>query len=287
MDNHQNEFLLTRADDIRAALFELTHPDTHIIVRDAADHEMAAVILGIDRQTSYFFWRLRDYAATVYAHGASLRLTGTVFHFVATGYGGVRIHFRIPCPESISFEDGSTALFSPIPERISRVQRRKMFRASLVQSPVVCLASWTTAATSAHIVCSVRDISIEGIGLRSSQPLSALPRRGDILHNVKLQFGDLGTKIVDLSVCNTYALNGNLIDQGIAAHDPDTPALVSTDQPDAQPYESHIGASIVSLNARDEVWLQQMVWRLEKMRTTRPTDIAHAIGGTAPLDSQE
>jgi len=279
MDNHQNEFLLVRADDIRAALFELTHPDTHIVVRDTADREVAAVILGIDRQTGYFFWRLRDYAGTTYARESMTdMLTGGVFHFVATGYGGVRIHFRIPRPESVTFEDGSAALFSPIPERMSRVQRRKMFRASLAQSPVECLASWQLPDTPTNTACSVRDISIEGVGLRSTLPVSALPRRGDLLRNVTLQFGDLGSIVLDLDVRNTYAINGNTSDHGIAdaADDPSDDAKAATTaatrastKSSAKDLESHIGATIVSLTARDEVWLQQMVWRLEKMRSTR------------------
>lgn len=278
MDNHQNEFLLVRADDIRAALFELTHPDTHIVVRDTADREVAAVVLGIDRQTGYFFWRLRDYAGTSYAsQNTTDLLTGAVFHFVATGYGGVRIHFRIPRPETVTFEDGSAALFSPIPERMSRVQRRKMFRASLAQSPVECLASWTLPDAPNGTVCAMRDISIEGVGLRSNLPVSALPRRGDLLRNVKLEFGELGSIVIDLDVRNTYAINGNTSAHGIADDGVDdaatrpAPDTLVPGKAAAENLESHIGATIVSLSARDEVWLQQMVWRLEKMRNARST----------------
>lgn len=46
LDASDPEFLLTRPEDMRAALFELTHPDSHILVRDAADREMAVLVLG-------------------------------------------------------------------------------------------------------------------------------------------------------------------------------------------------------------------------------------------------
>ena len=47
LDASDPEFLLTRPEDMRAALFELTHPDSHILVRDAADREMAVLVLGL------------------------------------------------------------------------------------------------------------------------------------------------------------------------------------------------------------------------------------------------
>ncbi|KAG0920165.1 hypothetical protein G6F31_020845 [Rhizopus arrhizus] len=61
-------------------------------------------------------------------------LSGTTFHFHATAYGGVQIRFRVQRPEVIQFDDGSAALVSPFPDRLARIQRRKMFRASLAGS---------------------------------------------------------------------------------------------------------------------------------------------------------
>ena len=60
LDASDPEFLLTRPEDMRSALFELTHPDSHILVRDAADREIAVLILGADKHTRQFFWRPRD-----------------------------------------------------------------------------------------------------------------------------------------------------------------------------------------------------------------------------------
>ncbi|MFP3663317.1 flagellar brake protein, partial [Burkholderia sp. SIMBA_043] len=69
-------------------------------------------------------------------------LSGTTFHFHATAYGGVQIRFRVERPEVIHFDDGSAALMSPFPEHLARIQRRKMFRASLISNANRCQASW-------------------------------------------------------------------------------------------------------------------------------------------------
>ena len=92
LDASDPEFLLTRPEDMRSALFELTHPDSHILVRDAADREIAVLILGADKHTRQFFWRPRDYAGADFEQSDSMGLlSGTTFHFHATAYGGVQI----------------------------------------------------------------------------------------------------------------------------------------------------------------------------------------------------
>lgn len=256
-ENKVPEFLLVQPDAVRSALFELTHPETHIVVRDAADREMTAVVLGVDKQTGVFFWRPRDLAG-LRPNGAHTKdlFTGAVFHFIATGYGGVRIHFRVPRPEAVTFDDGSAAYFSPLPDRLSRIQRRAMFRASLAGIPVPCQARWRS--TTGDLVFVLRDISIEGVGMRINKPTAELPARGDMMRGVTLQFGDLGTLKVDLDVRNAYLIGG-------------TVATETDAQPVAPPkeFEAHLGAMIAGLSPRDEVWLQQMVWRLEKLRGSR------------------
>lgn len=285
-ETSQPEFLLLQPEDIRAALFELTHPDSHIMVRDAADREVAAVILGVDRKTGFFFWRPRDYAGTHFGRQRNGDMfTGAVFHFAATGYGGVHMHFRVPRPETVNFEDGSVALFSPLPERMSRVQRRKMFRASLANSPVRCTAAWRAAGATQTLQFWLRDISIEGVGLRCAYKVDDLPRRGEIMRSVKLHFGELGTLNVDLAVRNRYPIAGQAMSPDPAASAPTLwvpvttpPAAPQADRVAAQAtdeIESHLGAVISGLSARDEVWLQQMVWRLEKMRGARVDGVTH------------
>ena len=277
----QPEFLLLQPEDIRAALSELTHPDSHILVGEAPEREVAAVILGVDSKTGFFFWRPRDAGGNYFAHQCHAnRFAGAVYHFAATGYGGVQIHFRVPRPEAITFEDGSLTLVSPLPERMSRVQRRKMFRAQLEHSPVRCTAAWRAAGATQTLHFWLRDISIEGVGLRCASKMGDLPRRGELMRSVKLHFGELGTLNVDLVVRNRYPVAGQVLVlppvAAGAATSASFPSGVTTPESSIHTLEteSHLGAVINNLSSRDEVWLQQMVWRLEKMRAAHADGIA-------------
>ncbi|PJM68145.1 flagellar brake protein [Achromobacter ruhlandii] len=261
LDASDPEFLLTRPEDMRAALFELTHPDSHILVRDAADREMAVLVLGADKQTRQFFWRPRDYAGADFEQSDSMGLlSGTTFHFHATAYGGVQIRFRVSRPEVIHFDDGSAALMSPFPERLARIQRQKMFRASLVTHANRCQASWRPAPTDKPISFSVRDISVDGVGLRAELAVQALPQRGTVLEDVQLDFGELGKLNAHLEVRNVYPISGQPMTQAASPDEP-APTHVSLT---GEPPMSHLGAVFLNLDARQENWLQQVVWRLEK-----------------------
>ncbi|MPT39463.1 MAG: flagellar brake protein [Achromobacter sp.] len=255
------EFLLTRPEDMRAALFELTHPDSHILVRDAADREMAVLILGADKQTRQFFWRPRDYAGADFEQSDTMGLlSGTTFYFNATAYGGVQIRFRVQRPEVIHFDDGSAALMSPFPERLARIQRRKMFRASLIGSAGQCQATWQPSPKEKPHSFTVRDISVDGVGLRAVMAVGALPERGAILENVQLDFGELGRITANLEVRNVYPVSGQPMTQAGAAGE-EAPRHVSLT---GEPPVSHLGAIFLNLDARQENWLQQVVWRLER-----------------------
>ena len=261
LDASDPEFLLTRPEDMRAALFELTHPDSHILVRDAADREMAVLVLGADKQTRQFFWRPRDYAGADFEQSDSMGLlSGTTFHFHATAYGGVQIRFRVERPEVIHFDDGSAALMSPFPEHLARIQRRKMFRASLITNANRCQASWQPDPTEKPISFSVRDLSVDGVGLRVEMAVQALPERGSVLEDVRLDFGDLGKLSAHLQVRNVYPISGQPM---VQADSPDEPAPTHVSLT-GEPPMSHLGAVFLNLDARQENWLQQVVWRLEK-----------------------
>lgn len=276
------DFTLTRPEDIRAALFELTHPDSHVVVRDAADRDVAVLILGADKQTGFFFWRPRDYAGAGFdARDRQEVMTGTVFHFIATGYGGVRIHFRVPRPQVIHFDDNSAAYISGIPDCISRIQRRKIFRAPLgaVKAGGHCRIGSDVPA----IPFSVRDISVEGVGLRLPMRVGDLPQRGTILDDVELEFGEWGKLKARIEVRNVYPVSGQP-ELTRAAADSDAPIDANSTMPvgseetrpaavpnksaafDGSAPESHLGATFLNLSGRDEIWLQQVVWRLEKKR---------------------
>ena len=261
LDASDPEFLLTRPEDMRSALFELTHPDSHILVRDAADREMAVLVLGADKQTRQFFWRPRDYAGADFEQSDNMGLlSGTTFHFHATAYGGVQIRFRVQRPEVIHFDDGSAALMSPFPDRLARIQRRKMFRASLVTGAGQCQASWRPDAKTKPFQFTVRDISVDGVGLRAALAVPELPERGTVLEDVQLDFGELGKLSANLEVRNIYPISGQPMIQPDSPDDA-APRHVSLT---GEPPMSHVGAVFLNLDARQENWLQKVVWRLEK-----------------------
>jgi len=261
LDASDPEFLLTRPEDMRSALFELTHPDSHILVRDAADREMAVLVLGADKQTRQFFWRPRDYAGADFEQSDNMGLlSGTTFHFHATAYGGVQIRFRVQRPEVIHFDDGSAALMSPFPDRLARIQRRKMFRASLVTGAGQCQASWRPDAKTKPFQFTVRDISVDGVGLRAALAVPALPERGTVMEDVQLDFGELGKLSANLEVRNIYPISGQPMIQPDSPDDA-APRHVSLT---GEPPMSHVGAVFLNLDARQENWLQKVVWRLEK-----------------------
>ncbi|MFC4274254.1 flagellar brake protein [Achromobacter aloeverae] len=290
------DFLLTRPEEIRSALFELTHPECQILVRDAADREMAVLVLGTDKQTRHFFWRPRDYAGADFekndVHG--LRV-GSVLQFHANGYGGVQIHFRVPRPDVVRFDDGSAALVSPYPERLSRIQRRKMFRASITGNSVRCGGHWRPAPGAKPIVFTVRDISVDGVGLRINRAVEDLPPPGTKMEDVYLDFGDFGNITTDLEIRTLIPLAGQPLKpetdaEKLAAADGLAATSVAP-QVDAQEASdakgspkastkgntkgsitgedplTHVGAAFLILDGRQETWLQQVVWRLEKART--------------------
>ncbi|KOF52568.1 MULTISPECIES: hypothetical protein [unclassified Achromobacter] len=260
MDTGDPEFLLTRPEELRAALFELTHPDSHILVRDAADREIAVLILGADRHAHQFFWRPRDYAGADFGETDSMGLlSGGSYYFHATAYGGVQIRFRVPRPGVIHFDDGSAALVSAFPEQLARIQRRKMFRASLAGAAYRGKATWHPPEQPQPLAFSVRDISVDGVGLRAELAVPGLPRVGDVMENVRLDFGELGSLSATLQVRNVYPISG----QPMTQPEPGQPAPAHVSLT-GEPPLSHLGAVFLDLNARQETWLQQMVWRLER-----------------------
>lgn len=275
LNEPESDFLLTRPEEIRSAIFELTHQDCTTLVRDAADRETAILVLGIDKQTDHFFWRPRDFAGSDFATNDTRGLrVGTVLQFHGNGYGGVQIHFRVPRPELVRFDDGSAAFVSPLPERVSRIQRRKLFRASVIGTAVRCAGQWRPDPASKPILFSIRDISVEGIGLRVERLAAELPPAGALMEDVHLDFGDLGNMTTQLRIRTVIPLSGQPLPQ--AAEDGADAARAGTGEAPAAPALrpslsiqdplTHIGAEFAALNGRQEAWLQQVVWRLEKAR---------------------
>lgn len=106
----------------------------------------------------------------------------------------------------------------------------------------------------------MRDISVDGVGLRAELAVQALPQRGTVLEDVQLDFGELGKLNAHLEVRNVYPISGQPMTQAASPDEP-APTHVSLT---GEPPMSHLGAVFLNLDARQENWLQQVVWRLEK-----------------------
>lgn len=250
---------LTRVEDIQSALFELGHPDSRITVRNAADHEIAVEILALDPSSRCFYWRPRDYASADFANGdRQAILAGSLFHFQAQGYSGVQISFRVDRPQIVRADDGTAALISFFPDHLLRVQRRNTFRVHTSNARLVATGIWQPDDTDQPLKFLVRDLSVEGIGMRTENPVDVLPPHGTLMKRVALNFGRHGDMITDLEVRNLYPI-GMQRDPGQA---PAAPVAASA----ADTPLSHVGARFVALTARQQTWLQQVVWSLEKSR---------------------
>ena len=142
-----------------------------------------------------------------------------------------------------------------------------MFRASLITSANRCEATWLPEAQAKPLAFTVRDISVDGVGLRVGLAAPELPQRGEVLEGVQMNFGDLGRLVANLEVRNVYPVSGQpMIAPGA---DPDEPAPRHVSLT-GEPPVSHLGAIFLNLDARQENWLQQVVWRLEKAIESRP-----------------
>lgn len=251
-------YWLTRTEDIQAALFELGHPDSRINVRNAADQEIAVEILAVDRAGRCFYWRPRDYAGSDFAGSdRQSMLAGSVFHFQAQGYSGVQINFRITRPQVVRADDGTPALASPFPERLTRVQRRKTFRAPTSNARLNASGRWLPEDGRRFLEFSVRDVSVDGIGLRTETAAAELPPVGTLMKGVSLDFDSHGTLVANLRVCNVYPIGAQRERQS----DDEPPAPAGAPAP-----LTHLGATFCDLDARQQTWLQQVVWYLEKAR---------------------
>jgi len=262
--NHLDpKYTLTTVDDIQAALFELGHADSRITVRNAADQEFTVEILALDNITRRFYWRPRDYAGADFANTNPQQwLVGSTFRFQADGYGGVQIHFRVNKPQIVRTYNGSPALVSPFPDQLKRIQRRNAFRVQVANTRLIATATWQPDLTCAPLTFQVRDLSIDGIGMRANQPISSLPSVGSHMQHLALNFGKHGDMLVDLVVHNLYPL-GRQEEEG------------GEEEGEEQPFAdvilldvslSHLGGRFVGLDARQKSRLQKIVWAIEKTR---------------------
>jgi len=264
--NNDLNYMLTDVDDIQSALFELGHADSRITVSNVVDQKIAVEILALDNARRRFYWRPRDYAGADFARSELQGMfVGSTFRFQADGYGGVQVHFRVSKPQLVRADDGSPALLSPFPDQLKRIQRRNAFRVQVAQARLVATATWQPDLTRAPMVFQVRDLSIDGIGMRGNHPIATLPEVDTRMKGLVLNFGRHGEMEVDIVVHNLYPLSK----QGDEEEQSDDAVLRYPSYPEAS--LSHVGGRFIYLDKRQETRLQKIVWALEKARAASRT----------------
>jgi flagellar brake protein len=111
---------------------------------------------------------------------------------------GVRVEFSTGAPRETSFE-GRPAFVAGFPDVLFYVQRREYFR---VDTPVLepCLCRGALPADGLRFQFEVHDLSLGGIGLRTTDPRAAEFQMGLTIRDVELDLRSHGTLRVDLAL---------------------------------------------------------------------------------------
>lgn len=114
--------LLSRSDEIRAILRELTHPKGRVnVCASHPPHDADACparILGPDWRLHHFFWRPEDFGGFPQRLCGGRPLDGMMLDFTGTTPDGGEVRFRVDRSLALQFVDSSAALLSGFPEAI-------------------------------------------------------------------------------------------------------------------------------------------------------------------------
>lgn len=123
-------------------------------------------------------------------------------NFFSGTQDGIRIQFVGNQPRGIEFE-GMFAFCAPFPQSLYRVQRREFFRAN---APLVESYCCSLVLPGEHsITLDIVDLSLDGVGLRSTDPALDALEIGCALNKAVLNFGKRGKIETGLTV--TYMRN--------------------------------------------------------------------------------
>lgn len=116
---------------------------------------------------------------------------------------GVRIEFSTPAPRERNFE-GLPAFEADFPDVLYHVQRREYFRVDApVLDPYVCRGCLPDGDTFRF---EVHDLSLGGVGVRTTDTRAADLPLGVTLPDVELSLGSLGTLSLDLQLVSHRAV---------------------------------------------------------------------------------
>jgi len=154
---------------------------------------------------------------------------------------GVRVEFRTTAPRRTEF-DGRPAFESPFPDVLFYMQRREYFR---VDTPVLepCLCSGEFPNEIGQFDFEVRDLSLGGLGLRTTDERVASLEVGAQIPRAALDLRAHGKLVVDLGLVS----------------------LRASDQPDGI-RRYHLGFRFESLPGASENTLQRYITQLEMRR---------------------
>jgi len=127
-------------------------------------------------------------------------------NFVSAMPNGVPVQFLCGQPQQQWFH-GAPAFCSALPTTLYRVQRRNAFRVGTpIGDPFICAAKLPRVG---KIDFDISDLSLTGVGLRSTNPELAAVPVGAIVRSAVLDFRKQGKMTVDLQISYLQKIQGN------------------------------------------------------------------------------
>lgn len=235
------EHWLTDPLAIGSALNELLRGTDHLAVTQGVE-PLPVFIVSVDTRRRTF--RFRPYGGDLEFN----QLKGAQeLHFRGAAYGA-QIDFPIVTGSRPVTPDMDDSLEQPafecdFPTQLYRLQRREYFRAR-VAPPNTRVAVWTSP-TGGAIRFRIQDVSLSGVGLRSPLQPEALPKPGDELRDVVLDFNELGTLRASIRVIATRQVTEFDMRQGNMEL-------------------TNLGCEFMEEDSRRETFLQRLVYQLEQ-----------------------
>lgn len=154
---------------------------------------------------------------------------------------GVRVEFRTPAPRRTDFE-GRPAFESSFPEVLYYIQRREYFR---VDTPILepCICTGELPEEAGRFTFEVHDLSLGGIGLRTTDERAAVLELGAQIFGATLDLRSHGKLTVDLGLVAT-----RMMEQPVGVR------------------RYHLGFRFDSLPGTSENTLQRYITQLEMKR---------------------
>lgn len=194
------EFRITQPKVIGDVLRQLMNRKDFLTVECMdGSHRIVTSVLAVNQLDGFFVFD----GSPINSHNRGL--LDSPENFFSANQDGIRIQFTVNQPETDEFE-GGFALRAALPQSLYRVQRREFYRAAapLVES-FRCKA---VLPDGRELSWDIVDLSLDGLGLRSKDPISGELPMGTVLNQVVLDFGQRGRIETDLRITNLRNIRG-------------------------------------------------------------------------------